>query len=55
MKKKRWERIQPRLHYAGAHVEAFSAWLEARGYADRTIRTLSGLLARFVEWSASRG
>ena len=54
MKTKLWRRVRPRLQFAAAHVDGFCAWLRSKGYTERSVRNLIGLLATWTDWISRR-
>jgi len=47
--------VQPRLHFAAAHIEGFKDWLRTNGYAASSIVETVRLLAGWTDWMHHAG
>jgi integrase/recombinase XerD len=53
--RKKWRRVQERLHFAAPHIDGFKGWLHDIGYAASTIEERVRLLADWTGWMHAAG
>src|SRR5258708_5817407 len=54
-KRKHWNSVESRLHFAKPYVDGFEIWLQDHGYTPSTIEEKVRLLAGWTDWMHAAG
>jgi site-specific recombinase XerD len=54
-KRRHWNSVESRLHFARPYVDGFEKWLQNHGYTPSTIEEQVRLLAGWTDWMRSAG
>jgi len=54
-KRKHWNSVESRLHFAKPHVDGYEEWLREHGYTPSTIEENVRLLAGWTDWMHTAG
>lgn len=54
-KRKHWNSVESRLHFAKPYVDGFENWLQGHGYTPSTIEEKVRLLAGWTDWMHAAG
>src|SRR5258708_3141426 len=54
-KRRHWNSVESRLHFAKPHVDGFESWLQHHGYTPSTIEEKVRLLAGWTDWMHAAG
>ncbi|WP_204349288.1 hypothetical protein, partial [Klebsiella pneumoniae] len=54
-KRKHWNSVESRLHFAKPYVDGFENWLQDHGYTPSTIEEKVRLLAGWTDWMHAAG
>src|SRR5882724_3263272 len=54
-KRRHWNSVESRLHFARPYVDGFEKWLQNHGYTPSTIEEQVRLLAGWTNWMHSAG
>ena len=54
-KRKHWNSVESRLHFAKPYVDGFENWLQDHGYTPSTIEEKVRLLAGWTYWMHAAG